>query len=241
MGVILFAAQAGVQILAQIMGVAAQATNEEAVVIGMAFINFLINFVVQVFLQLGAIHFTLRAMRMNDTSLGNLFSLGGDVLLRGMGLSILITMFFIGILIACGLPAGVVALATQDWVPSVAAGVAGAIVYIPIAIWLFTSFALAIPLLVDRQAGVLSAMSLSKHYMQGNKLVFFLLFLITSVVGTLFTCVTCYLGLILYLPFWNLLICVCYLTATGQPFDRPTKSLPLTTSGPFAGGPPPTQ
>jgi uncharacterized membrane protein len=136
--------------------------------------------------------------------------------------------------VACALPAGVVALATRDWVPSVVAGVAGGIAYLPIAVWLFTSLALAIPLLVDRQADVFSALSLSRHYMQGNKLVFFLLFLITSVVGTLFTCVTCYLGLILYLPFWNLLICVCYLTATGQPFDRATKSLPLTTSGPFA-------
>jgi hypothetical protein len=39
-------------------------------------------------------------------------------------------------------------------------------------------------------------------------------------VGGVFICVTCFLGQILYIPFWHLLICLVYLMATGQPFAR---------------------
>ncbi|MGE3778358.1 MAG: hypothetical protein AB7F89_14320 [Pirellulaceae bacterium] len=181
-------------------------------------------------MQLGAINFMLRALRYRNFEISGIFSVSGQTLIRGLLLSVIVgALMGVAALVLCGVPALLGYLVSQE--PGIAALFAGlgALVLVPLAIWFGMSIAIGYQLIADRQLGAMEALSQSRHYMQGNKLTAFLLFLITGILGGVFMCCTLYLGIILYLPFWNLLLGVVYLTVTGQPFQR---------GGPVVANPP---
>jgi phage FluMu protein Com len=72
-------------------------------------------------------------------------------------------------------------------------------------------------LVIDRQLGVLEAMSLSAKIMAGNKLLVMGIWIITGVLAYLAVLVTCGLGLFAAAPYLLILKIVIYLSASGQP------------------------
>ncbi|MDD4269272.1 MAG: hypothetical protein GXY25_10185 [Pirellulaceae bacterium] len=72
-------------------------------------------------------------------------------------------------------------------------------------------------LVIDRQLGVLPAISLSAKIMAGNKLVVLVIWIVAGVLAYLFALVTCGLGLFAATPYLLLLKIVIYLSASGQP------------------------
>ncbi len=91
-------------------------------------------------------------------------------------------------------------------------------------------------LIVDRNLGVIEAMSASRDIMVGNKLTVFAIFLVAGMVGSLFAVVTCFLGMLAVVPYMWLLGIVVYLGVTGQPTMADRHMLPPEQPAP--GTPP---
>lgn len=72
-------------------------------------------------------------------------------------------------------------------------------------------------LVIDRQLGVLEAMSLSAKIMAGNKLLVMGIWIVTGVLAYVSVLVTCGLGLFAAAPYLLILKIVIYLSASGQP------------------------
>jgi phage FluMu protein Com len=72
-------------------------------------------------------------------------------------------------------------------------------------------------LIIDRNMGVIDAMSTSRDVMVGNKMTVFALFLVASLVGGVFAVITCGLGIFGAVPYMWILTVMIYLGVTGQP------------------------
>lgn len=77
-------------------------------------------------------------------------------------------------------------------------------------------FSMALPLLVDGQAGIVDSFKLSMAATKGNKLTLFALALIMFFGGVALLVCTCGIGAFFVYPFGMLLYCVTYLMVTGQ-------------------------
>jgi len=77
-------------------------------------------------------------------------------------------------------------------------------------------FSMALPLLVDGQAGIVDSFKLSMAATKGNKLTLFALALIMFFGGAALAVCTCGIGAFFVYPFGMLLYCVTYLMVTGQ-------------------------
>ena len=72
-------------------------------------------------------------------------------------------------------------------------------------------------LIIDRNMGVIDAMSTSRDVMVGNKMTVFALFLVVGLVGGIFALITCGLGVFAVVPYMWILTVMAYLGVTGQP------------------------
>jgi hypothetical protein len=217
-GVIIFAINAGLQIIGQIGGFAAQATQEPLVIVGFQLVMAPASFLLQTWVALATVLYMVKLLRTNNADLNELMA-AGPFFLRGIGLNLLLALIFGGVLVLCMLPMAVT-IPSEEPELIISAAVLGVLVYIPILIFLGLRYALCMFFLVDRQAGVVESLGLSAQYMRGNKGTAFMLFLVVGIVGGLFVCVTCTFGQILYIPFWGVLTTIIYLLATGQAFQR---------------------
>ncbi|MEX0675721.1 MAG: hypothetical protein WD063_01515 [Pirellulales bacterium] len=77
-------------------------------------------------------------------------------------------------------------------------------------------FSQALYMLVDQRTSVIDSFRYSASAMQGNALVFFLLFVVLSIAAALFTVLTCFIGALFAAPFVSVLFAVVYLGVTGQ-------------------------
>ena len=102
--------------------------------------------------------------------------------------------------------------------------------------WLlvWVRFSLALPLVVDRNLGVMEALSESLRNTRGNTAAILGATLVVSVLAGMFALVTCGLGIMLSMPAWILLRGVVYLLVTGQQ-DAHQDPLPERTgASPFS-------
>ncbi len=72
-------------------------------------------------------------------------------------------------------------------------------------------------LIIDRNMGVFDAMSTSRDVMVGNKMTVFGIWILVTILGYLFSAITCGIGLLGFLPYALLVHVVIYLGVTGQP------------------------
>jgi len=86
-------------------------------------------------------------------------------------------------------------------------------------------------LIIDRNLGVIDAMSTSRDVMVGNKLTVFALFLVTGIIGLLLALITCGLGYFAVGPYVMILSIVIYLGVTGQPTMADRYMMPPEQSG----------
>jgi len=221
-GLVIIAIVIGVQIVSTGMGLAAQASGEPVIVIAFQFFNQLISFLLQTWVSLGIAYFGLKLARTGRAEISDFFAVG-PFYLRGLGMTFLIALLVVGVIVACALPALGVLLAQggpsgveDNPVPIIVAGVLGVLAAIGLASWITLRLYLGFPFVLDRNMGVFEALRNSDTYMSGNKLIMFAVLLIVGLASGLFTCVTCYVGIILVYPFGGILTAVAYLMATGQ-------------------------
>ncbi|MHB8899804.1 MAG: zinc ribbon domain-containing protein [Thermoguttaceae bacterium] len=165
------------------------AAVNDATVAGVA--GFFIQVVFQVFamwLGIGLNMFTLALVRGEQPSMGMLFA-GGRFLLP---------------IILCALLVGVVVLL-------------GLVLLIIPGIIFAMMLMQAQLLIIDRNMGVLDAMSTSREVMAGNKLTVFGIGFVAGLLGILLTVLTCGLGYLAFGPYMMILSVVIYLGVTGQP------------------------
>ena len=216
LGLVIFAINMGLQILGQIGGMIAQATQEGAVIVAVGVANSLLNMVVQTYISLGSAVYMLKMLRTRRAALGDLFA-AGPYFLRGLGLMILFAVAAGLLLAVCMIPAGI-AMAL-DPTAAVVAAMIGVPIFVIVGLWLWLRFGiLSFYFVIDRDMGITDALASSSRFMEGNKLTAFAILLVVSLLGMVFMCVTCTFGQILYIPYFALLLAVIYLTATGQPW-----------------------
>ncbi|MBI3838610.1 MAG: hypothetical protein HY288_11845 [Planctomycetia bacterium] len=143
--------------------------------------------VVQFWLTLGLMTYFLKTARGEPAEFVDLFS-AGPFLLRAMGISIIF-----GILVLIG------------FILLVVPGVIIMMMLSPS--WL---------VLIDRNVGVVEALSMSREATNGNKLTLSGLYIVIMFASSFIILFTCGLGLFFVQPFVLLLFCVCYLAMTGQ-------------------------
>ena len=221
-GLVMIAILIGVQIVSMGMGFAAQASGEPVIVIAFQFFNQVISFLLQTWLSLGIAYFGLKLARTGRAEISDFFAVG-PFYLRGLGMTLLIALIVFGVILLCAIPALGILIAQggpsgveDNPVPIIVAGVLGVLAAIVVATWITLRVYLGYPFILDRNMGVFEALRNSDTYMSGNKLVMFAVGLIVGMASGLFTCVTCYIGIIFVYPFGGVLTAVAYLMATGQ-------------------------
>jgi phage FluMu protein Com len=218
-GLLMIALSIGGAIVAGIVGSIGQAIGNMYAVIFFGFIQQIISFGVNTYLQLGLLIFGLRLVRTGVPSVSDMFA-GKAYLLRGLGLFLIVTLISYGAFLLCLAPA-FVTLAFGEDVVTFAAFVICVLVGVGLASYIMLRLLLATTFLVDRNEGVIASLRLSGQFMTGNKLTTFLLLIVTGLLSTIFMLVTCFVGSIVVAPiFFGILVPTIYLTATGQPIYR---------------------
>lgn len=221
-GLVMIVILIGIQIVLMGVGFAVQASREPVIVIAFQVFNQAVSFLLQTWLSLGITYFGLKLARTGHAEISDFFAVG-PFYLRGLGMTLLIALLAFGAIVICLLPALGALLAQggpsgveDNPVPMIVAGVLGVLAAIVLAAWITLRVYLGFPFILDRNMGVFEALRNSDVYMSGNKLVMFAVVLIVGLASLLFTCVTCYVGIILVYPFGGVLTAVAYLMATGQ-------------------------
>jgi len=222
-GLIVLGIEVGLRVVGQIGGIAAGASGEMAAIVLFQIVFIAATLVVRTWINLGVLYFGLRLVRTGQASVSDFFAVG-PYLMRGIGITLLMGLINTVMALVCFLPALGIFLAMggprafeQNPMPVVVAGLIGGLACAPLIIWIVMRLYLAFPFLVDRNLGVIESMSHSDQFMRGNKLMAFLITLVVGLVGGLFVCVTCSLGMILWYPYLGVLSAMIYLMCTGQP------------------------
>jgi len=201
--------------------------------------NPLIGLVLNVFMQFGIWVFSiwigigvticfLNIARGREVNLGDLFR-GAPYLPRVLCATIIFALICLSAAVFCiGLPVGAVVFAMQGaefGMILAAAVVAGVLGCIPIVVISYMLMMFQY-LIIDRNAGVVESLSVSKQITTGNKLTMFLIFLVAGLAGCVVIVCTCILpGTFLVGAYMPLLMTVMYLAMTGQ----------MVGSDPFGG------
>ncbi len=147
---------------------------------------FTVNIAISTFLTIGLMTYMFRVARGEETSVADLFS-GGPLLLPALGITILFT---------------------------VATTIGFILLIVPGIIVLFM-FSQSFYVLIDQRTGVIDSMRLSAQATRGNKLILFVLALVSvglTMMGFLALCI----GIFFVAPYVMLMSAVAYLAMTGQ-------------------------
>ncbi len=228
MGILFALVAFGVQIAFGVGSGILQAATQAAGVASLAVIGAVGGQLFQQFggayVQLIGKRFGLGVARGNPDVLSGIFSF--DRFGRILGLFLLILLVF-------GVCGGIVA------VPAVVAGMlddTGGMLPIGIGISVLLGvllicaffvfalrFFLGLFFIVDRNETIFGAFKQSAMFMEGNKLTAFVTMFVVSFVGGLVSVLTCFVGFLFFLPFFECVQSVFYLKVTGQYQDIPAQ------------------
>lgn len=210
-----------------------QVTQDQAIAVLAGQLGNIVTQLFQIWISIGQALFFLKTARGQEASLTDLFT-GGPYFLKILAATLLLSLLGGSILLLCIIPGGLMFLIVD---PSVAIGVliAGVLVaLVPITV-LMLSFSQYYYLVLDRNMGIIEALSFSRQLMQGNKLT---LFAIAIVGGLLILAgfLACCVGVLAVAPYVALLYAVVYLIMTGQPTaDRFLMGPPQPPTAPQSG------
>ena len=221
-GLVFLGVMIGLQVIAQIGAVAASLSRNVVAIVLFQCTDFAFNVLVQTWMAIGVLYFAVRLARGQPVAVGNLFAIG-PYYWRGVGIHVVAYLIYAGILLVCLLPALVLfivqggpAALERDPAAVIIAAAVGGLLALAAIIWVFLRLYLALPYLLDRNGGVFESLRESDRFMQGNKLMVFLTYVVVMILGGMFALCTCYLGIIAFYPFTFILNAVLYLMATGQ-------------------------
>lgn len=163
---------------------------------------------------IGAFQTLFRIARGEDTSIGDIYR-GAPYLPRTIGATVLFFLM-IGVTLlpmvpgmvlnSTGAPDGIV-LATL---------IAGFVVTFVFNLTVALVFGQYMFLILDRNAGVMESLELSRQITAGNRLWLLLIFFVISILAPM-GCLACGVGAAFTYPFATLVVAVTYLSMTGQP------------------------
>jgi len=219
-GLVFAGINVGLSILTNIFVQIGAATGEPAVMIAMQVVGQGISFLGQTWLQLGLALTTLRWCRTGQIQVGDFFAVG-PFYLRGLGVTFLTNLMIFGILLVlCGIPA-LIAIPFNEPVAIAIAAAAGALVAMPLVIYVALSVYLGSYFIMDRNAGVIDALKMSNQFMTGNRMSIFVTGLVVGLLGGLVILFTCCIGMIGVVPYGGLVAAVAYMKITGQQMYQP--------------------
>jgi phage FluMu protein Com/uncharacterized membrane protein len=184
--------------------------NDEAVTVVVIIFAIGATWLFAAWLSIGMRIFFLKLARGDDARVGDLFG-GGPFFVTTLLASLLFALAYLGGLVLFIVPGIIFGL-------------------------MFSQFNYMI---IDRNAGVVESLSLSKEFTFGNKLMLFVILLVANLVGQVIV-QACAIGMIVVFPFLSLLNAVIYLVMTGQAtadqrYPAGPGYYPATTAGsPFA-------
>jgi hypothetical protein len=215
----------GMQIIAQVSQFVGAVTGSIFVMLALQLVVFVVNLLVQVGIQLGLWNFGIKMVRDRRGEPGDLFAFG-PFLLRGILLTLLIWLITMGVMLVCGVPVGITIVALDgerafDNSPEIIVPViiVAVVVAAVLMTWITLRLFLAMPLIIDRNLGVMDAVSGSDTFMTGNKLTTVLVMIVAGLVASAITLFTCCLGAIFAYPYLAVVTATIYLSATGQPLQ----------------------
>ncbi len=221
MGVILLGVHIGKGVVTSGVTNAAQAMGDVWIFLAANLIAQIFDFLVTIYLNLGANIYALKIARRENASPADLFA-GGAFFVRGLGLNFLMALCIYGLILLGMIPAGVVFLSQgqeafqrDPTMVMVALGV-GITPMIILCGWLAMRWFVALTMLVDRDGGVFDSLANSATYMNGSKLMTFLAMLLVGILGPIAVVLTCCVGMIAYVPFLAIMPVVVYFGITGQ-------------------------
>ena len=171
------------------------------------------------FIRCIAVSFTLSILRQHPTPISEMWRIG-PYFLRMLAYQLILILGFFSVAAICVAPC-LGTLFTQSEPIIVVGGVSSLILLVfacALAIFVWCSINLTWYFIVDDGSGVVESMKRSMAYMRGNKLIFFTIGFVTSVIVMVGTICTCCLGWwLLFAPYWWLVMAIVYFSATGQP------------------------
>ena len=179
-----------------------------------------IAWIFNTWLGIGVALVFLKIARGQEVNLGEIFA-GGPYLLTVVVASVLFGLMLAGVVLVCLFLAGtlgaIVWFAQGQPVAMLAAAVGGYLLALVPMIILLLMFCMFQYLIIDRNAGIIESLSLSRQITAGNKLTMFGVLLVSGLLGGLLVLFTCGLGFVLVGPYLTVLWVVMYLCMSGQP------------------------
>ena len=175
----------------------------------------LVTQIVSIFLSLGSAIYLLKMARGQPASLLDLFG-GFPYLLRAFGALILLGLIVLGVVTPCFLPGLISAIAIDIESPlTIGLLIVGGLIAAFLATVLSLMFGLYLYAMVDRDAGVIESLTISRQITAGNRLVLFLIYILAGLIAMLGVCAFC-LPVFFTLGFSMLMLAVSYLSMSGQ-------------------------
>ena len=162
--------------------------DNKALDLGLSFLCSLAGIILSSWLFLGQSIFFLKLARSQEPEIGDIFTGGPYFMAYILAMMLFMLMVYFG-LVLCIVPGIIVML-------------------------MFSQFYF---LIIDRNAGVIDSLTMSKDLMAGNKLMLLAIYTVGGLVGMVLVLITCGLGLFVVGPYLALMSAVIYLTITGQP------------------------
>lgn len=218
-GLVVLGITAGVQFIMIMAGFAVGAAGVPEIVVAFQVINQVVTTAVQTYVSIGSAIYSSKLVRNGDAQISDFFQ-AGHFFWRGLGVTLLVTLMWAGIVFVCLIPA-LATFSLVDQALTVTLAVVGGLlaVFFVVMIW-YRYGILSYYFLVDRNTTVGEALSLSAQYMAGNKLTAFVVRLVVTFLWILLVLVTCGVGflavIIFFAPYQAMIGAMIYLTATGQ-------------------------
>jgi uncharacterized membrane protein len=179
----------------------------------LSFFGFLAWMLFVAWMLCGAMRFFIMVARGDRPELGELFR-GGPQFITVLLTNLLLSIGAGVLLGVCVLPGAIMFLISKGLGGFLM--FAGLFVGYVVVIVAGIMFSQAIFLIIDRNAGVIESLQLSRQITAGNKLMLFLTWLVVSIVSSIISSLTCGLGSLATAPFMWLLAPVIYLRMSGQ-------------------------
>jgi phage FluMu protein Com len=193
----------------------AMVANDLAAIIIAQFVVFVATQLFSMWLSLGLIIYFLKVARGRDASLGDVFT-GGRYVLTTVCATILFYLIIFAVPAMCLAPTGIMYLLGGAEETVIVLFVVGILIAAVPAIVLLLMFSPYAFLIVDRNAGIIESLALSKEITTGNKLTMFVLGILAVLIvmaGMLVCCV----GMLVSAAYIMVLWSVTYLAMSGQP------------------------
>ena len=209
----------GSGIVSQVIQGAAAVAGEPVIALAGVLFSVILQQAISAYQQSMGKRFGLNMVRGAREPLQGVF--GFDKIVRILMFFVLFGLAFVVIGVVVAIPVGIGFLINGGeggTASIVGVSLAGILGVAGVCLFVFAAFRLFLTVffMVDRDAALMDAMSQSNRFMAGNGLNTFLMMFLVGIVGGIFGLVTCFVGFLWVMPFFETMQAMIYSKATGQ-------------------------